>query len=195
MSAAGSDAGLPSVLSIATLTRTHGVRGELKLRATPDVVAFLRDAAEEADPITLRMPDSGDEFEVTFAHVRGHDSAPIVAIDGVDDRVAAEQFRGALVCVARDTLPEPEEDEYYLVDLKGCIAHDVADGARIGRVTKAEALPANVVLTVKFDSGGTVLVPLIDAAVPTVDVDARRVDINVEFLGLDDEDDDEDAQS
>ena len=67
----------PSVLSVATLTKLHGVRGELKLRAEPGMVEFLRDAADEALPITLRMPDSGDEYEVTFASVRGHESSPI----------------------------------------------------------------------------------------------------------------------
>lgn len=188
MSAAEGEGGLAPVLSIATLTRTHGVLGELKLRATPEFVAYLRVAAEEAETITLRMPDSGDEYEVTFGHVRGHDSAPIVAIDGVEDRVAAERFRGALVCVERASLPEPEDDEYYLVDLRGCVAHDVASGERVGIVAKAEALPANVVLTIRLDAGGTLLAPLIDAAVPNVDIDTRRVDIDLEFLTFDDDD-------
>ncbi|MCW2928252.1 MAG: rimM [Thermoleophilia bacterium] len=189
MSAAEHEDGLAPVLSIATLTRTHGVRGEMKLRATPEFVAFLRVVAEEAEPITLRMPESGDEYEVTFGHVRGHDSAPIVAIDGVEDRVAAERFRGALVCVPRDLLPPPEDDEYYLVDLQGCAAHDAATGERIGRVSRAEALPANVVLTVKLDAGSTVLVPLIDAAVPVVDIDSRRVDLDMGFLAFDEDED------
>lgn len=175
---------LPSVLSVATLTKVHGIRGELKLRAEPDMVAFLRDAAEEALPITLRMPDSGDEYEVTFASVRGHESAPIVAIDGVDDRSSAEEYRGALVCVARELLPEPEEDEYFLADLDGCAVHDSASGDRIGVVTKAEALPANVVLTIRLDAGETILAPLVDDAVPSVDVAARRLDIDLAFLGV-----------
>jgi 16S rRNA processing protein RimM len=174
----------PDILSVATLTRLHGVRGELKLRAEPEMVAFLRGAADEATPITLRMPDSGDEYEVTFAHVRGHESAPIVQIDGVEDRSGAEEFRGALVCVARELLPEPEQDEYFLADLVGCVVHDHASGERLGVVTKAESLPANEVLTIRLDAGGTLLAPLAGDATPTVDVEARRIDVDAEFLGL-----------
>lgn len=184
MSAARSGRDRPGVLTVATLTRTHGVHGELKLRCAPDILEFLRDAAEAALPVTLRLPESGDEYEVTLAHVRGHESAPIVAIDGVDDRTSAEEYRGALVCVARQLLPEPEEGEYYLADLEGCLVHDSGTGTRLGHVSRAESLPANVVLTIELDAGGTVLAPLTDDAIPSVDVDARRIDVDSAFLGI-----------
>lgn len=182
-----SDAGdRPQVLAVATLTRIHGVRGELKLKARPEQLPLLREMAESAEPITLRDPRTGDEYEVTFASVRGADSAPIVKIDGVDDRTAAEEFRGVEVCIDRDLMPEPEDDEYYLADLDGCIAHDVASGERIGLVVKAESLPANIVLSVRMDAGGaTLLVPFIDDAIPTMDIEARRIDVDLEFLGVD----------
>ena len=138
----------PSIMSVGTLTKPHGIRGELKLRCEPDMLDFLRGCAEDATTLTLRIPASGDEYEVTFAQVRGHESAPIVAIDGVEDRSGADEYRGALICVARELLPEPEDDEYFLADLDGCVVFDAATGDTIGRVTKAEALPANVVLTI-----------------------------------------------
>jgi 16S rRNA processing protein RimM len=178
---------LPATLTVATLTKLHGIRGELKLRATPEYVDFLRQAAADALPLTLHLPDSGDEYEVTFASVRGHESAPIVAIDGVVDREEAEGYRGAQVRVARERLPENEPDEYYLGDLDGCSVHDSSSGQRIGQVTRADALPANVVLTITLDDGGTLLAPLACDAVPMVDIDARRIDVDVAFLGLDDE--------
>lgn len=184
---------LPSVLTVATLTKVHGIRGELKLRCEPDILELLRDVAAEAETVTLRMPDTGDEYEVTFASVRGHHSAPIVAIDGVEDRAGAEEFRGALVCLPREVLPEPDEDEYFLADLVGCIVHDAATGAVIGRATKAEALPANVVVTIRLEAGETVLAPLVTDAMPTVDVTARRIDLDCEFLGVGDPPEEPDA--
>ncbi|MCW2921272.1 MAG: rimM [Thermoleophilia bacterium] len=174
----------PDVLTVATLTKVHGIRGELKLRCEPEILALLRDVAAEAEPVTLRMPETGDEYEVTFASVRGHESAPIVAIDGVVDRQGAEGFRGALVCLPREVLPEPDEDEYFLADLVGCAVHDVATGAVVGRATKAESLPANVVVTIQLDSGETLLAPLVTDAMPTVDVEARRIDLDLAFLGV-----------
>jgi 16S rRNA processing protein RimM len=172
------------VLTVATLTKVHGIRGELKLRCEAGMLPLLRDVAEQAEPVTLRMPASGDEFEVTFASVRGHESAPIVAIDGVDDRSAAEEFRGAQVCLPRELIPEPDEDEYFLADLVGCLVHDVATGDVIGRATAAQAFPANVVVTIQLDAGETILAPLVDDAMPTVDVEARRIDLDCVFLGI-----------
>jgi 16S rRNA processing protein RimM len=173
------------VLTVATLTKLHGVRGELKLRCEPQMLPLLRDVAEQAEPVTLRMPTSGDEYEVTFASVRGHESAPIVAIDGVEDRVAAEAFRGAQVCLPRELIPEPDEDEYFLADLVGCVVHDAATGDVIGRATAAQAFPANVVVTIQLDAGGeAILAPLVDDAMPTIDVDARRIDLDCTFLGI-----------
>jgi 16S rRNA processing protein RimM len=179
---------LPAMLTVATITKLHGIRGELKLRATPEYVEFLRQAAIDALALTLHLPNSGDEYEVTLASVRGHESAPIIAIDGVDHRDDAEQYRGAQVRVARELLPETEQDEYYLGDLDGCIVHDSATGTPIGRVTQADALPANVVLTIALDAGGTLLAPLAGDAVPLVDIDARRIDVDIAFLGLEDPD-------
>lgn len=177
----------PSVLSVGTLTKVHGVRGEIKLRASAEYVALLRALAEAAAPITLRLPETGDEYEVTFAHVRGADTAPIVAIDGVQGRDEVAEYRGALVCVPRELLPEPEADEYYLADLDGCVVHDAASGDRMGVVTRAESLPANVVLTIELDpahGGGTILAPLVDDAMPVVDVAGRRIEVDAAFLGI-----------
>lgn len=182
---------LPDLLSVGTLGKAHGVRGELKLRCSSEHVAFLRGAAEDGVTLTLRTSE-GDEFEVTFAHVRGHESAPIVAIDGVEGRDEAEQFRGATILVPREALPPPEDDEYFLADLEGCVVLDSETRAEFGVVTRADSLPANVVLTVRLASGGEpILVPLVDDAVPQVDVEGRQLLVDVAFLGLDGEDDPE----
>lgn len=187
MSKSSGDVGeRPQLLTVGSLPRVHGVRGEMKLKCSAEHVALLRDLAETAETITLRMPESGDEFEVTFASVRGADSAPIVAIDGVDGRDEADAFRGAAVLVDRRHLTPPEEDEYFLGDLDGCTAYDVASGNAIGTVVRVESLPANIVLYVRMQaSGKNVLVPFADIAVPNVDIDARRLDVDLEYLGVD----------
>ena len=176
----------PQLLTVGSLPRVHGVRGEMKLKCSVEHVALLRELADTAETITLRMPETGDEFEVTFTHVRGADSAPIIAIDGVDGRDDADGFRGAIVLVDRRHLTPPEEDEYFLGDLDGCVAHDVASGSVVGKVVRVESLPANIVLYVRMDaSGKNVLVPFADIAVPHVDVEARRIDVDLEYLGVD----------
>lgn len=174
----------PDVLSIATLSKVHGVKGELKLRCRLEHVALLRELAESGQLVTLRIPDSGDEYEVTLSNVRGHDSAAIVSIDGVEDRDGANAFKGALVMVPRDLLDELETDEYFLADLVGCVVHDHESGLQVGHTVRAELLPANVVVTIQLNEGKSILAPLADDAMPFVDVEARRIDVNFEFLGV-----------
>jgi len=78
--------------------------------------------------------------------------------------------RGTPLEVSRDALPEPPPDHYYVADLVGCTV-ERDDGAVLGLVTEVEELPANSVLT--LDSG--LLLPLVDACVREVDLDARRI--------------------
>ena len=60
----------------------------------------------------------------------GTDERPIVRLDGVDDREAAEALRGAELLVPRDDAPALEEDECWAEDLEGC---RVVDGDARGR--------------------------------------------------------------
>lgn len=175
---------LPQLLSAATLARAHGVRGEMKVRCRPEILDVLATLARDAVTVTIRMPQSGDEYEVTLGGVRGHESAPILAVDGVEDRAGADRFRGGLLLVPRDALPPAQDGEYYLADLTGCTAHDVATGRCVGQVEDAQDLPANVVLTVRLESGESVLVPLIDDAVADVDVESGRIELRCDFLDI-----------
>lgn len=115
--------------------------------------------------------------------LRGIGGTLVVEFDGVDDRNGAEALRGASVNARREDLPDLEEGEYFLADLEGLEAW--AGGRRIGVVTRAQALPANVVLTISLDAGGDALAPFVHDAVPVVDLDAGRVEIDADFLGLD----------
>jgi 16S rRNA processing protein RimM len=78
--------------------------------------------------------------------------------------------RGAALEVPREQLPEPEEGEWYVFQLVGLEV--VEDGGRpLGKVANVEPWPANDVILLE---GGAML-PLVDACVLEVDLDARRI--------------------
>ncbi len=67
-------------------------------------------------------------------------------------------------------------------DLEGCSVHD--GGRPVGTVRQLLELPSCEVLEVaRADGGGDLLVPLVEAAVRTVDIRARAIDISLAFLG------------
>ena len=121
----------------------------------------------------------GDEtYEITRA--AGTTDRPILRLEGVHGREAAEALRGSDIFVPRDAAPDLDEDEYWAEDLEGCL---VVDGEReLGRVARLVALPSCEALEV---DGLDVLVPLVQDAIRSVDIAARRIDIDTVFLGED----------
>ena len=112
----------------------------------------------------------GDATRAVVAR-KGTDAKPIVRLEGVDDRAAAEALRGAELRLV-DEEP-PGEDEWLVADLVGCRVEGV------GTVTGVlEGLSCDV-LEVEGE-----LIPLVADAVRRVDVERKVIEVDREFLGL-----------
>jgi 16S rRNA processing protein RimM len=151
--------------------RPHGLDGSFHVTQPR---AALLDAG--------RMLLVGDREEEIVRRA-GTDARPIVRLASCTTRAQVEALRGADLLVPADQAPALEEDEWWPEQLEGCGVHD---GAReVGTVRRLLALPSCEVLEVArpTGSGGDLLVPLIRDAVRTVDVDARRIDVDLAFLG------------
>jgi 16S rRNA processing protein RimM len=110
----------------------------------------------------------------------GTDARPILAVEGVTSREAAEALRGEPLLVDADDAPPLGEDEYWAHELVGCT---VVDGERpVGEVVRLDALPSCEVLVVERD-GDELLVPMGRDAIRSVDVGGRRIDVDLAFLG------------
>jgi len=114
--------------------------------------------------------------ERTVERRAGTDAKPILRLAGSASREDAEALRGEPLLVARDDLPALEEGEYWAHELEGCL---VVDGEReLGVVERLVPLPSCEALEV-----GERLIPLVGDAVRSVDVAARRIEVNAAFLG------------
>jgi 16S rRNA processing protein RimM len=91
-------------------------------------------------------------------------------------RLDQEAARGDAIEVDRSELPEPEEGEYYAFQLIGLEVEE-SSGAKLGRVTEVSSGPANDVL--ELDTG--LALPLVDACVQKVDLDAGRIVVQTGF--------------
>jgi 16S rRNA processing protein RimM len=149
--------------------RPHGLDGSFHVTQPR---ASLLDAA--------RMLIVGDR-EDEIVRRAGTDARPILRLASCTTRTAAEALRGTDLLVPRALAPELEEDEWWPEQLEGCAVYD---GEReVGVVRELRALPSCEVLHVARDGREELLVPLIHDAVRAVDVDARRIDVDLEFLG------------
>jgi 16S rRNA processing protein RimM len=122
----------------------------------------------------------------TAAIVRlaGTEQRPIVRVEGIEDRDSAEALRGTELLVEDTDAPALGENEWWAHELEGC---EVRDGEQLlGTVSRLIELPSCEALEVRLpDGGAVVLVPLVKDAVRNVTPAERRIDVDLEFLGLD----------
>jgi 16S rRNA processing protein RimM len=118
--------------------------------------------------------------DMNVASRRGTAAHPIVLLEGVEDRAAAEALRGQAILVPRAALGRLEEGEFLVDDLVGC---EVVDGDRpVGRVRDVLLLPAADALEVERAREQALLVPLVGDAVRSVDIAGARIDVDMAFL-------------
>jgi 16S rRNA processing protein RimM len=109
----------------------------------------------------------------------GTEDHPIFRLAGSSSRDDAEALRGEELTVPIDEL-ELGEGEYWAHELAGCA---VVDGdLAIGFVRRMSALPSCEVLEVDRPDGSELLVPMVRDAIRSIDVAARRIDVDLSFL-------------
>lgn len=156
-------------ISIGRVGKPHGLDGSFHVADAKPALLTLRRVVE------LR----GARHEIVRR--AGTDSSPIVRLDGVSDRDAASALKGEQLTVEAEDLPQLAEGEWWAHELEGCAVHD---GEReIGAVRRLLELPSCEVLEVERDAGEPLLVPMVKDAVRSVDVKARRIEVNLRFLG------------
>jgi 16S rRNA processing protein RimM len=113
---------------------------------------------------------AGRPYEIE--RLAGTAERPIVRLSGCSTREDAEALRGAELLVEAVL----EEGEYWARDLVGCT---VVDGSRVvGEVSAMIALPSCEALEV-----GELLIPMVRDAIRSIDVEGRRIDVDMEFVG------------
>lgn len=152
---------------IAQIGAAHGVRGEVRLKP------FTEDPLSVTRYGPLETEDGKRRFEIETA--RPAKDMLVVRLKGVADRDAAEKLTNLRLYVARERLPEPEDDEFYYADLIG-LAAVTADGAPFGTVKAMHNFGAGDLLEIEPASGGnTLLLPFTEAVVPVIDIKGGKV--------------------
>jgi 16S rRNA processing protein RimM len=112
----------------------------------------------------------------------GTDERPILRLAGYAGREAAEALRGAQLSIPAERAPALEPGEYWAHELEGCAVFD--GERRVGDVRRMLPLPSCEALeVVRAEGEGELLVPMVRDAVRSVDVAARRIDVDLSFLG------------
>jgi 16S rRNA processing protein RimM len=149
----------------------QGLRGEVKINSftsPPENIAAY-------GPLT-----DGEGRSFVIERLRSIKGIAVAAqLAGIGDRNAAEALKGVELYVERDKLPEADEDEWYYDDLIGLDAVS-PEGKPIGEVVAVQNFGAGDLLEIRpVNARPTLLVPFTKAAVPVLDMKARRVVVDL----------------
>ena len=149
----------------------YGIQGWIKARPYTASIASLLDYTT-----WWLAPASNADAWRAFAvrSARQHADTLVAALDGVADREAALQWRGAWVAVPRSALPSTKAGEFYWSDLVGLAVVNRA-AETLGRVSKVIETGAHPVLQVESEDGGERLIPVVAAYIDAIDPAAGRV--------------------
>lgn len=177
----------PDYVTVGTVLRPHGVRGEVRVAPVDtDVERLLELPAVYCSP-----PKGGERRRFTVRRARADRGAALLALEGVDTRNAAEGLRGWRVEIPGAWVKPLPPDHYYVFELVGCRV-ETASGRHLGKVVEVLPTGANDVYVVEDEGGRQVLIPAVRAWIKEVDVAAGRIVVDL-WPGLID-DDEGDAQ-
>ena len=99
----------------------------------------------------------------------------IIKFKNIDSRELASSLSKKKLFIYRNQMPELSDNEFYLVDLIGCLVFGDKK-EKIGIVNDVISLPANDIIIVKKDEKEH-LIPLIDDIVKFIDIKNKKIEI------------------
>ena len=157
----------PIRILLGHIAGAHGIRGEVLIKTyteAPENVGAYGPLSDESGARTFNLKSA-----------RTTPKGVVAQLQGVDDRNAAEALKGIALYIERERLPAAAAGEFYHADLIGLAAVD-SDGKPVGEIVAVQNYGAGDLLEIRLAGASkTELVPFTDAAVPEVDIAARRV--------------------
>jgi 16S rRNA processing protein RimM len=149
-----------ALVTVGRVGRPHGLDGSF----------FVEQASDDPERFVVgAVVYVNAERAQVVASKRGSGGRPVI-------RLNRQAPRGADLAVPREALPPTAEGEYYAFELVGLEVEEEG-GRLLGRVAQVAPGVANDVL--ELDSG--LALPLVEACVREVDLDAGRIVVGADF--------------
>lgn len=156
-------------ISIGEITKTHGLKGELKFHPSMDETWVVK-----VKQVRLGFENPLEDcLDYNVQSIRGKDRPFIIKFKEIDDIEAASKLSGHTLYIPRDQFPDLPENEYYWFQVEGLKVYDEG-GCFYGNVEEIIRTGSNDVYVVRDDKR-ELLLPMIDSVVKTIDLEARKL--------------------
>jgi 16S rRNA processing protein RimM len=160
-------------VSVGKIVNFHGIKGEAKVGYSKSQLEFLM----SLDIVYLKDKDNYTPLNIISA--KPHKNLLIMKFEGIDSINDIIPLKGELLFVDDEVIRETlEEDEFLIDELVGLEVFDNADGKKLGFVIGVSNNGATDLISVKTNSKKICLVPFVNAIVPVVDLENKKIIIN-----------------
>ena len=167
----------PEFAIVGRIRKAHGIRGEVVVEPITDAPDATFAPGRRVFAGTTDGGPARDGAELTVTETRPFKDWLLVRFDAIPDRTAAELWRDRYLLLPIGELEPPGEGEVYLHDLVG-MQVVLASGEPLGDVVEVYELPQGLVLDVRREAGGTVMLPFTGDVIRTVDAATRTVHVD-----------------
>lgn len=163
---------MEDLLQIGAITKTHGVRGEVKVfPMTDDIRRFKK--------LKTTILDTGKEkIELKIESVKFFKQMVILKFEGFDSIESIEKYCGKGIFVTRQNAVKLKKDEYFIADLIDMKVIDENDKA-IGFIQDVLQTGANDVYDILMEDGRQLLLPAIKECVLDVNMSEKIMKIHI----------------
>lgn len=160
------------LVAVGRIQKARGLRGELKMEPLSNVANRF----DELGNVVVEFADGSTE-DHTVEYARSFGQLIRLKLIGIDDRNAADRFRGVYVLVHMEDTADLDNDTYYIFDLEGLTVFD-STGKEIGTVKRIESCPANDILVID-SSIGEIMMPAIKEYILDIDLERKRMTVDL----------------
>jgi 16S rRNA processing protein RimM len=168
--------GSPALVAIGKVLGAHATSGAVRIQWLGDGPDNLMRAERLA--LGTGAGDGALRWYEVERIARGRGREVRAELIGVETREAAAALAGLLAWVARDALAPLPPGEHYWFEWIGC-AVEASDGRALGTVRELWDAGAHDVLVVEDETGRELLLPVAEALLRDVDMERRRIVIEV----------------
>jgi len=161
-----------TLVEIAKIVGTHGLRGDLKVRPNTGEPQLLLNA----ELLYFRLA-TGVTLTVQPTRQALHKGQVLLRIQGYETLDQVEQFVGATVLLPEALLPELDDDEYYWSQLKGLSVVDRQLGP-IGHLQQMFSTAAHDTYIVK-GARGEIMIPAVEQFILEINLQEQIVRVDL----------------
>ena len=161
-------------LKVGKIVNTHSLKGEVKVISSTD---FEEQRFEKGTELLVTRGNQVVK-EVTVESYRTHKNNLLVKFVGIDSIEEAEKLKNLQIKIDSENIGELEENEFYFHEIIGCEVFD-ENGKSLGEISEILTPGANDVWVIKSQNGKEILIPYIEDVVKKIDVENKKIDIEV----------------